>query len=85
MVGSLTGAVAFFIVTEACNGADAKFDTFLVLGLMAYTRLTAEDTNLAGINLWSVIATHQPGVVRLVFTDKRYAGDNRLIVVESSY
>jgi hypothetical protein len=85
MTGSLTGAVASIKVTEACNSMWG-FAAFPFLGLKAYSSLITKHTCFVGADVVPpVIMTRQSVVGRLVSSDKRYAGDNRLIAAESSY
>src|SRR5579872_5389269 len=83
MAGSLTGAVASQRVTEARDGGLKLVGNQLV-SAMAEARLTARATARAETKVG-----HSDPVVPCVeghrSTDKRYAGDNRLISSKSPY
>ena len=83
MVGSLTGAVASQRVTEARDGR-LKLVGNQLLSAMAQARLTARATARAETKVG-----HSDPVVPCVeghrSTDKRYAGDNRLMTPKSPY
>src|SRR5689334_24435833 len=83
MAGSLTGAVASQRVTEARDGGLKLVGNQLV-SAMAEARLTARATARAETKVG-----HSDPVVPCVeghrSTDKRYAGDNRLISPKSPY
>jgi hypothetical protein len=83
MAGSLTGAVASQSVTEARDGGLRLVGNQL-LSAMAQARLTARPTGRAETKVG-----HSDPVVPCVeghrSTDKRYAGDNRLISPKSPY
>ena len=83
LVGSLTGAVASQRVTEARDGGLRLVGNQL-LSAMAQARLTARATARAETKVG-----HSDPVVPCVeghrSTDKRYAGDNRLISPKSPY
>ena len=83
MVGSLTGAVASQRVTEARDGG-LKLVGNQLLSAMAQARLTARATARAETKVG-----HSDPVVPCVeghrSTDKRYAGDNRLMTPKSPY
>jgi hypothetical protein len=83
MAGSLTGAVASQRVTEARDGG-LKLVGNQLLSAMAQARLTARPTGRAETKVG-----HSDPVVPCVeghrSTDKRYAGDNRLISPKSPY
>src|SRR5262245_65911778 len=83
MAGSLTGAVASQSVTEARDGGLRLVGNQLV-SAMAEARLTARATARAETKVG-----HSDPVVPCVeghrTTDKRYAGDNRLMTPKSPY
>ena len=83
LAGSLTGAVASQRVTEARDGG-LKLVGNQLLSAMAQARLTARPTGRAETKVG-----HSDPVVPCVeghrSTDKRYAGDNRLIASKSSH
>src|SRR5579864_9215504 len=83
MAGSLTGAVASQRVTEARDGGLKLVGNQLV-SAMAEARLTARATARAETKVG-----HSDPVVPCVeghrSTDKRYAGDNRLMTPKSPY
>src|SRR5512142_623418 len=83
MAGSLTGAVASQRVTEARDGG-LKLVGNQLMSAMAEARLTARATARAETKVG-----HSDPVVPCVeghrSTDKRYAGDNRLMTPKSPY
>jgi hypothetical protein len=83
MAGSLTGAVASQSVTEARDGG-LKLVGNQLLSAMAQACLTARPTGRAETKVG-----HSDPVVPCVeghrSTDKRYAGDNRLMTPKSPY
>ena len=83
MVGSLTGVVASKRVTEASKGALRTIGN-RPQSVMAQARLTGRPTSRSGRKL-----EHSDPVVSAWnghrSKDKRYSGDNRLIIPKSSY
>src|SRR5438045_3055038 len=83
MAGSLTGAVASQRVTEARDGG-LKLVGNQLMSAMAEARLTARATARAETK----VGHSDPVVPRVEghrSTDKRYAGDNRLMTPKSTY